>query len=79
MEYNDITERLKRLRSSLKGLIDDNVDEHLKIKVHRTNYSNYTSVEFGNSDVYDLQNKVNLVLYNLASLKDNLKNHLTNI
>ncbi len=74
MNYNNIKSRLKRTFTSLDDRFDENVDQHANIEPWENGMGE--SWTFGSSDNESLLNKVMIILHNLASLKDNLKNSL---
>jgi hypothetical protein len=74
MDYNNISNRLKRTLNSLNGRFNDDIVieyKHVKTEKSETFYFNP-----GNQNQEDLINKIFIILYNLSSLKDNLKNCL---
>ncbi|GAB5418979.1 MAG: hypothetical protein Crog4KO_00400 [Crocinitomicaceae bacterium] len=72
MDYNDIQLRLSRTFKSLEGRYDDDVDKYTEIKEWEDGKG--MSFIFGQEDESDTLNKVMIILHNLASLKDHLKN-----
>ncbi|RZL50781.1 MAG: hypothetical protein EOP00_02685 [Pedobacter sp.] len=74
MDFNDFSSRLKRTLASLNARFDDD------IAVYFTHTKNENSDKFsfraGNMDEEEIINKIFIILYNLSSLKDNLKNCL---
>jgi len=72
MDYNDIQSRLKRTFNSLNDRFDDDIEKHTRIEPWENGLGE--SWHFGNDDESELLNKVMIILYNLASLKDHLKN-----
>lgn len=76
MDYNDFSFRLKRTLSSLNGRFDDEIAVYIS---HGQNENeNYFSITIGNDDEETIINKIFIILYNLSSLKDHLKNFLKN-
>ncbi|WP_157831453.1 hypothetical protein [Confluentibacter flavum] len=53
---------------------DEDIDKHINVEPWENGMGE--SWTFGSSDQVSLYNKVMIILYNLASLKDNLKNSL---
>ena len=76
MDFNDIKTRLERTLSSLNARFDDNVEERIKITYVQSDHSIGMMVKFGNDDTKNILNKIFMILHNLASLKDHLKNCL---
>lgn len=74
MNYNDIKSRLQRTFTSLDERFDKNVSEHINIEPWENGLGE--SWTFGSSDSESVLNRVMIILHNLASLKDNLKNSL---
>lgn len=72
MDYNDIQFRLSRTIKSISGRLDDDVDKYTRIEQWADGKGE--SWHFGNEDASETLNKVMIILYNLASLKDHLKN-----
>ncbi len=76
MDYNDISARMERVLSSLNARFETDIEKHIHLDVKSTETSRTIISTFGNDDQPTLENKVLIILYNLASLKDNLKNCL---
>lgn len=74
MDYNSIRERLERTLNSLNARFDDKVIESINFNPFQTEHSKGFSVNFGKDDPETILNKILLILYNLASFKDHLKN-----
>jgi len=74
MDYNDITSRLKRIFSSLKDGFEEDVEKHTNVEEWKNGKG--VTLTYGKYDEEELLNKIMSILYNLASLKDNLKNNL---
>ena len=74
MNYNDIKSRLKRTFVSLDDRFNEDVDQHTNIETWENGMGE--SWTFGSSDQVSLLNKSMIILQNLASLKDNIKNSL---
>lgn len=72
MDYNDIQDRLKRTFNSLNDRFDDDIEKHTRIE--RWGNGLCESWHFGSDDESEILNKVMMILYNLSSLKDHLKN-----
>lgn len=72
MDYNNIQFRLSRTFKSLESRYDDDVDKYTRIETWED--GNGESWHFGVEDESDTLNKVMIILHNLASLKDHLKN-----
>lgn len=72
MDFNDIQFRLSRTYKSINGRYDDDVDKYTIIEPWADGKGE--SWYFGNEDESDTLNKVMIILHNLASLKDHLKN-----
>lgn len=83
MDYNDFTNRLKRTLASLNARFDDEIAVEVthKKRIVRNPDNTQTSTisfsyKFGNLNEEELINKIFIMLYNLASLKDHLKNNM---
>ncbi len=77
MDYNNISERLKKTLNSLNARFnDDIIIQYNHGVIDESNF--FSSIDFGNQSQEDLINKIFIILHNLASLKDNLKNCLEN-
>lgn len=83
MDYNNLSERLKKTLNSLNGRFDDDIAVYLTHeKKERINLDNTKTTElsfhysFGKDDTETIINRIFIILYNLASLKDHLKNSL---
>lgn len=76
MDYNDISIRLKRTLSSLNGRFDENILVGVHIDYGKNDHSHWMSMTVGNDDEETILNKIFIILHNLASLKDHLKNCL---
>ena len=72
MDYNDIQNRLKRTFKSIESRYDDDVEKYTRIEQWEDGKGE--SWHFGVEDESDTLNKVMIILHNLASLKDHLKN-----
>lgn len=77
MNYNDISQRLKRTLSSLNARFDDDITKHINVRRELTEESWSVSMTVGDDDEPTMFNKIFTILYNLASLKDHLKNCFT--
>jgi len=83
MEYNDLSERLNKTLNSLNARFDDDIAvyvTHEKKEIVNSDNTKTTMTSsnyiFGNQDTETIINKIFIILYNLASLKDHLKNSL---
>lgn len=76
MDYNDIKSRLERTLVSLKARFDENIDDHTHYEFYERDGELRVSMTFGTEDEKVLVNPIMTILYNLASLKDHLKNGL---
>lgn len=75
MDYNDIKTRLTRTFSSLNQRFDEDIERHVNIVEWENGRG--LSITFGEQDEDALLNKIMIILYNLSSLKDHLKNCLS--
>lgn len=75
MEYNDIKSRLSRTLSSLNDRFDDDIEKHTRIEQKKDGRG--LSIIFGKDDDEESLNKIMIILYNLSSLKDHIKNQLS--
>lgn len=83
MDYNDFSERLKKTLNSLNGRFDDDIAVYVTHEKNETiNPDNTKTTEisynynFGKDDKETIINRIFIILYNLVSLKDHLKNSL---
>lgn len=76
MDYNDFSLRLKRTLASLNGRFNDEIAVY--ITHGQDENGSFFSMQAGNGDEETIINKIFIILYNLSSLKDNLKNCLKN-
>ena len=83
MDYNDISARLKRTLTSLNARFDDDIAVYTtvtktekKIDDKTTKFNLKIEYNFGKKDQETLINKIVIILYNLASLKDHIKNEI---
>lgn len=76
MDYNDIRIRLERTLKSLNSRFDEDVLGNINYNSFKEINSHGFSVSFGKDDAETLMNKIFLILYNLASFKDHIKNSL---
>jgi hypothetical protein len=74
MDYNDISQRLKKTLTSLNGRYDDDIAVYVTHKLE--NDTEEITFKVGNLDEEEMINKIFIIFYNLASLKDNIKNCL---
>jgi hypothetical protein len=74
MDYNDISQRLKKTLKSLNGRYDDDIAVYVTHKLE--NETEQITFKVGNLDEEEMINKIFIIFYNLASLKDNIKNCL---
>ena len=78
MNFNDVKERLEKTLASFNARYDPNVLKSINITFENTDAGHSTTVKFGNDDPQTITNKIFIILYNLSSLKDHLKNCLKN-
>lgn len=83
MDYNDFSERLKRTLNSLNARFNDDIEVFVtnveKVTINPDNSKTTTiniSYSFGKESYETIMNKIFIILYNLSSLKDHLKNIL---
>lgn len=74
MDYNDIKSRLSRTLLSLDARFDDDIDKYIR----HENWPNGqgVSIYFGSDNEAEILNKIFIILHNLSSLKDHIKNSL---
>jgi hypothetical protein len=77
MDYNDIKFRIERTLESLNGRFDEDVLEHAHVDFYERGNERRVSITFGTQDEKVLINPIMIILHNLANLKDNLKNTLS--
>lgn len=75
MDYNDIKARLSRTLSSLNERFDDDIIKYMVIEEWANGEG--VSITFGGESEEVLLNRIMVILYNLASLKDHIKNKLS--
>jgi hypothetical protein len=78
MDFNDIKVRLERTLSSLNARFEPAIPENIDVKVVYSDNFRSAFANFGHDDESDVLNKIFIILYNLASLKDHLQNCLFN-
>lgn len=75
MDFNNISDRIKRLQASIGTLVDKDIERHIEVLKSDMN-SPEISVNFNKKGEHEAINKVLIILHNLASLKDQLKKKL---
>lgn len=85
MDYNDISSRLKRVLASMNERFDDEIAVYTTVTKNdkkideKTNEFNLkVEYHFGKHDQETLINRISIILYNIASLKDHTKNNIKN-
>jgi hypothetical protein len=78
MDFNDLKNRLGKTFTSIGNFFDYDVVGGSKVTDEDMGSHHTLTVTFGNDDYSTLENKIFLVLYNLSSVKDHLKNCLAN-
>ena len=73
LDFNDIQSRIARINASINAMIDNDVKKHTNIEIVETDNGKGVSLTFGKDDQPTVENKIVMILYNLATLKDNLK------
>lgn len=73
MDFNDIKIRLVRTLDSLNGRFNEDIEKNITIQSTKDGNSKIFSATFGNESEAAIINRIFLILYNLASLKDHLK------
>ena len=76
MNFNDLKRRLEKTFASIGNMFDSNVVEGTKITDRNIGNHHKLSVTFGKDNIPTLENKIFLILHNLSSIKDHLKNCL---
>lgn len=76
MDYNDFAMRLKRTLTSLNGRFNEDIAVY--VTHGQDDEDSFFFIQAGNDDNETIINKLFIILYNLSSLKDNLKNCLKN-
>ena len=76
MNFNDLKSRLEKTFASIGNIFDSNVVEGTKITDQNFGTHHKLSVTFGKDDIPTMENKIILILHNLSSIKDHLKNCL---
>ena len=74
MHYNDFSMRLRKTLKSLNGRFNDEIAVY--VLDQQTENEILFSIQAGKEDEDEIINKIFIILYNLSSLKDNLKNCL---
>jgi hypothetical protein len=78
MNFNNLKERLEKTLLSLTARYDNDVKGGVNITFTHKSTLGVMSVTFGKDSAEEIANKIFLILYNLSSLKDHLKNCLKN-
>jgi hypothetical protein len=73
MNFNDIRSRLERTFLSLNDRFDENVLEKISTHFEEDESSRTMKTSMGDLNQEKINNKILIILHNLASLKDNLK------
>jgi hypothetical protein len=73
MDYNNISKRLQRLHASVNDRFNSDIQKHLHVDIQATDYTRNITVSIGSDDQPTLENKILIILHNLANFKDNLK------
>lgn len=76
MDYNDIKSRLLRTLKSFDMRFEENVKENIHFQPFDDIKNKGFSILFGSDDSETIMNKIILILHNLSSLKDHIKNNL---
>jgi hypothetical protein len=76
MDYDDIRIRLERTFKSINSRFDEDVLGNINYNSFKQVNSHGFSVSFGKDDAETLMNRILIILYNLASFKDHIKNCL---
>lgn len=76
MDFNDIKNRMERIYASLKERADYDLQKGILTEVSHTPSEVGIKVNFGTRSESEILNKIFIILYNIASLKDHLKNAL---
>ena len=76
MNFNDLQSRLKRIYSTINIKYDENVLENTNIRICNTPELEGFFVNFGKNNDSEMQGKVLSILFNISTLKDNLKTAL---
>lgn len=77
MDFNDIKSRLDRLHASVNSKIDPDIEKHMEVKTsHGANFT-LTTVNFDKAEIAEKENKIMLIIHNLANLKEHLKEMMT--
>lgn len=74
MDYYDIKSRLSRTLSALNERFDDDIIKYMVVNEWANGEG--VSITFGGESEEVLVNRIMVILYNLASLKDHIKNKL---
>ena len=73
MDFNDITSRLERIYVSVKSKIDYDLEKNINIKTESQANSYSLMGTFDKGSIAEKENKILIIIHNLANLKDHLK------
>ncbi len=76
MDFNDIQSRLERTLVAMNGRFNRDLGKAVNVEVVQTPTTKGFKINFGSDSEEELINKIFLILYNLATLKDHTKNAL---
>lgn len=76
MDFNNIKARLERTLQSLNARFEIPTSENINITFVYSDIYRAVLANFGRDNELAILNKINIILYNLSSLKDHLKNCL---
>lgn len=77
MDFNNVKFRLERIYSSINERFKENLEDLIEIKTKSNGFFHTYEISFskGQSDA-KTANQIMMIIYNIASLKDHLKNKL---
>lgn len=74
MDFNDLKKRIDKTFVSIGNISDNNVSGETKITDRIFGTQHILSVTFGNDDLSTMENKIFIILHNLSTIKEHLKN-----
>lgn len=76
MDFNDIKERLERVLAALNSRFDYNVGKAITFTEQDEGKFHKITVSFEGNDPHEIENKILIILHNLANLKNGIQSKL---
>jgi hypothetical protein len=74
MDYNNTKSRLERVYSSINGILEEDMRNCIKVEHQENHTGKSIKISFDNNfEEAEAENKINVIIHNLANLKDHLK------